>query len=333
MTIYLSSTESIKLTSTIASTVDVYVSYVDLNTSTNVVTPSRQATNITTATTTTIVSAPSANNVRKVKSIRIRNKSNLFDTNITVYQTNSTTDYQIFADNIGPGKTLLIQNNTNKLLNSGGIQTPKWHGVLYGAFGDGNPNTVMAMIQNNGVASINPNTAYVDLAGGKLCRACFFYLPQAITVKNIRFYGTGNTTDRLAATIYERGVGTAWTRLFSEIVFSTAANTWGTVNSGDLSLSLTANKMYMMGLRAVSAYSQSALLCLGRGNTAYNSMNYVPVTYDMDYAYDYLQTISVAFPTVDAVFPATLNSLTYADYFYGSGTAVGMMGAFFLDSN
>jgi hypothetical protein len=70
----VTTTDTIKLVTSAAITVDVHASYVDKNQSTSAISEGPQNTLISTATTTTVVSAPAATTTRKVKLLTARNR-------------------------------------------------------------------------------------------------------------------------------------------------------------------------------------------------------------------------------------------------------------------
>lgn len=72
MLLLASTSDLLRVVTSAAVTTDVHVSYVDLNGTT--VTPGRQNTLITTATTTTVVSSPGASTYRTVKAMTVRNR-------------------------------------------------------------------------------------------------------------------------------------------------------------------------------------------------------------------------------------------------------------------
>lgn len=97
-------TDKFQLTTSVATNVDVYASFVDLNGTT--VTPGKQLTAITTATTTDIVAAPASSTFRNIKHLTIRNKGNSA-TDITIIFDANGTDYEIFKTNLSPGDNLV----------------------------------------------------------------------------------------------------------------------------------------------------------------------------------------------------------------------------------
>lgn len=104
----LASTDSIRIVTDAAITVDVVASYIDKATTTY--TPAPQATAITTATTTTIISAPAASTQRKVTAVSIRNKHATTAVNVTVQFFNGTA-YEVIKRALVAGDSLLYNDN------------------------------------------------------------------------------------------------------------------------------------------------------------------------------------------------------------------------------
>ena len=84
--------------------IDVHASYVDLNA--GVVTPARDNTLITTATTTTIVTSPASSTYRTVKSIFIRNAHATTSNDVTITHTDGTTTVDLCKVTLLAGYTL-----------------------------------------------------------------------------------------------------------------------------------------------------------------------------------------------------------------------------------
>lgn len=90
MLLLTNTTDKLQAVTDAAVTVDVHVSYMDYNGT--AVTPGRQNTAISTATTTDVLAAPGASTQRNAKTINIRNRSAASGVNVTVlYNQNGTT--------------------------------------------------------------------------------------------------------------------------------------------------------------------------------------------------------------------------------------------------
>ncbi len=97
-------TETIKVITSTGADVDYFVSYADLTTEAN---DSTSFGKITTATTTTILAAPSASTQRMVLTLSLVNIETSTDTNVTIYIDNSGTTYRVFKGDILRGEQLL----------------------------------------------------------------------------------------------------------------------------------------------------------------------------------------------------------------------------------
>lgn len=104
MSMILTSTDAVEMITSAAGDIDVWASYVDRS-STPAFTPGNQAANPTTATTTTIVSAPAASTHRNVKEILVRNASATVTNDITIQLDKSATNYECFKITLLPGES------------------------------------------------------------------------------------------------------------------------------------------------------------------------------------------------------------------------------------
>lgn len=99
-------TDKIQAITSAAATLDVHCSYVDLTTTTGGITPDKQNTAISTATTTDIVAVPGANVVRNVKTINIRNKDASLSCDVTVRFLANATAYELIKVTLKPADVL-----------------------------------------------------------------------------------------------------------------------------------------------------------------------------------------------------------------------------------
>lgn len=105
-TIY-TSTDALELVTSAACTLDVVISYVDYTSS--AATPGAQVTAITTATTTTVLSAPAASTQRQVKRLNARNKSTTACT-VTMQRDVSGTNYELYSTSLGADDTFTVDS-------------------------------------------------------------------------------------------------------------------------------------------------------------------------------------------------------------------------------
>ena len=103
MLLLASASDKIQVITSAAATVDVHASYADL--ASGVVTPDRKNTAITTATTTDVVTSPTAGTVRNVKTLNIRNKHASTSVDVTIVHTDGTTAVEIDKVTLGPGES------------------------------------------------------------------------------------------------------------------------------------------------------------------------------------------------------------------------------------
>lgn len=97
-------TDKIQMVTSAAVTVDVHVTYMDLLA--GVVTPGRQNTAISTATTTDIVASPDPSTYRTVVELTARNKSASTSVDVTVVFDQNGTDYELVKVTLLAGQTL-----------------------------------------------------------------------------------------------------------------------------------------------------------------------------------------------------------------------------------
>lgn len=99
-------TDKLRLVTSAAATIDVHMSYADLNTSTRDITHGKQNTAISTATTTDILAAPGANVVRRLKAMTARNKHATVACVVTVTFDQNGTVFELHSEFLPPGSAL-----------------------------------------------------------------------------------------------------------------------------------------------------------------------------------------------------------------------------------
>lgn len=104
MLLLVSTSDKIRVTTSGAVTTDVHASFVDYNGTT--VTPGRQNTAITTATTTDVVNSPGSSTQRNVKALHIRNKHATTSQTVTVIHTDGTTACELVSVTLPAGYAL-----------------------------------------------------------------------------------------------------------------------------------------------------------------------------------------------------------------------------------
>lgn len=116
MILLTATTQTLELTTSSTASTDVYVAYVEMTSS--VFTPGQQNANITTATTTTILAAPSgASTYRQVKFLSVRNKSTTASQTVTLLHDTSGTERALSAAiTLAAGEVLEYNDGTGFIL-------------------------------------------------------------------------------------------------------------------------------------------------------------------------------------------------------------------------
>lgn len=159
MLILAATTDKLQLTTGQAVTVDVHVSYVDLNTSTSAVTPGKQNTAITTATTTDILAAPASGSIRNAKTINIRNKHASNSVDVTVIFDQNATDFELHKVTLRAGEALEYVEGVGWYLLAVGI-TPQLMKALSADETAQNVNTVQPWFPTLGAVTVEANSTY-----------------------------------------------------------------------------------------------------------------------------------------------------------------------------
>lgn len=97
-------TDKFQIVTSAAATLDVHASYVDLSGTT--VTPGKQNTAITTATTTDVLAAPASSTTRNMKTLNVRNKHASTPTDVTVLFNQNATLFELVKITLRAGETL-----------------------------------------------------------------------------------------------------------------------------------------------------------------------------------------------------------------------------------
>lgn len=103
----------------------------------------------------------------------------------------------------------------------GGSSAMPWEGKVAGACMDGDPNHLLAMMQQAGVVTPTPTQQTITVA-----RCSLFRLNTALTVNRIRWYGVGATTAVYHMAIYQLST---LARVTADLNPNTTANAWNSV--------------------------------------------------------------------------------------------------------
>lgn len=142
--ILLASTSALlRVITSAAVPVDVHASWVDLSGST--VTPGQDNTQITTASSTTVIPSPGASTARNVKGFLIRNKSATTGVMITIEHTDGTTTVELVKQSLNAGESLIYEDGQgwSVLSDSATVFSPSSDG-LAPASGGGTANFLRA---------------------------------------------------------------------------------------------------------------------------------------------------------------------------------------------
>lgn len=137
MILLASTSDELRLTTQLASNVDVFATWVDGVTT---IAPGRTDTLITTATTTVVVASPGASTYRTLKTLTVRNRSATATNRVTlIHRATGPVDAELISVVLSPGSTLTYDENSGFLLRSSSgvpcalveVQATPTAGVLY----------------------------------------------------------------------------------------------------------------------------------------------------------------------------------------------------------
>lgn len=202
---------------------------------------------------------------------------------------------------------------------AGGGSPPPWKGTIAGAWGDGNPNTLLSLMLHNPV-NATPTNISVTVA-----RVAYFHLDTNLTVNKVRFFGVGATTNVYRVAFYRDSDSV---RLTLELVFSTAAQAWGSITVSP-AVTFIAGVLYFVAV-SVNATGTTAGVQCHSGSTG--RIGVLPTTWpgNLD--------IDMASPKIDpfafAQFAVTSGALPDPAPTRAAQVAwTGGFPAFFLDNN
>lgn len=203
------------VTGAAVSTITVQTSYVDNASGT--ITPLRTNTNISTATTTTIVASPSASTQRNVKLISITNNNATTSCQITVQHFDGTTSVDLMGVTLKAGENLIFDDNGN------------WHHHdLQGA--EFTAMSTPPLIFNNSSSTVSAGYATDTLLAGSS-----ILLPSGVTIAGILYeviFDMVKTAAGTAAPIVNIRFGTAGTTADASICTMTFGAGTAAVDTG-----------------------------------------------------------------------------------------------------
>lgn len=194
-----------------------------------------------------------------------------------------------------------------------------WTTVLLGARGDCDPGLLMRHLQRAGNVAATPTAITTSIA-----RCALFCPPSNITINRIRWYGVGATTNVYRVAIYRYSDKA---RLTAEHAFTTAANTWGNVDTG--AIALVANTCYFIAVSVNATGTTAGVGCVG-GTVAATTGRIATAPQDLPGSLSagsgYLTDFCFQFAVTTGALPATAPTLA------AQAAWTGGMPAFFLDS-
>lgn len=253
--LFLASTNDVlRVITDAACSIDVQASFVDLSAGTPA--PGVQRTKISTATTTTVVSAPASSTTRNIKALSIRNTHASTSVGIGVQVFDGTNAYEIEAAVLAPGQSAVFFDGQWFTQSSAVTPDQAWETRAIATFGanDSSPATALLHLQRGGNVAATPTNITTSVA-----RCSLFRPRRTIVVDSVYMYGVGLTTNVFRCAIYRYS---DHARLTSELAFSTAVNTWGVVTSG-LNLTLSAGVLYYMACSVNATGTTAGPACIG----------------------------------------------------------------------
>ncbi len=253
MLLLASTSDRIRVTSSVAADIHVHASWVDLNGST--VTPGRANTLITTATTADVVGGPGSGTVRNVKTLTIRNADATDGTIATVIHTDGTNAMQIYQAFLAPGAQIHYIEGAGFFTQTSILNPASpWAGEVMACCRDGNPNYVLNQMQLAGNVAPTPTNITATVARCELFRPDF-----SLAANTLRWYGVGAVASVYTAAVYR------WSdlaRLTSSFTLTTTANAWNSTALGS-TLNLVAGELYFIAVSANAAGTTAGIGALG----------------------------------------------------------------------
>ena len=108
MIILASTSDLLRIVTSHAATIEVHASYMDVNLTTEVVTPGRTNTIVSTATTATVLGSPAASTARNIKHLNITNNHASQSCNVNVVHTDGTTAVELMAFTLLPNENMIL---------------------------------------------------------------------------------------------------------------------------------------------------------------------------------------------------------------------------------
>ena len=269
------------VTGAAVSTITVHASYVDNNAGT--ITPGRTNTNITTATTTTIVAAPGAGVQRNVRAIYITNNNTTNSCQVTVQHFDGTTSTDLMGVTIRPGENLVLDEDGS------------WHhhdpqGADYSAA------STPPALYNSSTSTVSAGYATDTLLAGSsillpsgVSIASLQYIVEFDMVKtaagtatpivNIRYGTTGTVSDASICTM-TFGAGTAAADTGKFIVVGTLRSAGAGTSAVMVGSTMVNHALAATGLTTTGASGTGQITTVGGGFNSTVSNSYLSVSFN-----------------------------------------------------
>lgn len=153
MLLLTSTSDKIQLVSSSTAHLEVHATYVDNNAGT--ITPDRDNTEITTATTTDVVGSPASGVQRNVQTLLVRNAHASTTNTVTVRHTDGTTVVDVFSVALGPGEAIQYLDGVGfqVLTAAGAVKTSQNQGANAASSDFSSAVLAADVTNNNGVAN------------------------------------------------------------------------------------------------------------------------------------------------------------------------------------
>lgn len=320
MILLTSTSDKIQITTSTAAVLDVHISFIDYSGTT--ITPGRQNTTITGATTTDVLASPGSSTQRNVKCIVVRNTDASLSDVVTVIHTDGSTAIDLTVKTLLAGYEFSYFDETGfNIVDSGIPFIPPWYGKIYGAYGRCDPQQLLRMAQMAGSVAATPTNISTSIA-----RIAYFRPPVDIVVNKIRYYGVGATTNVYRTAIYNADT---LARLTAELPFTTASATWGIIGTS-LGLTLSKDQLYFIAVAVNATGTTAGVLCLSPTITSTTGqIQVVPKSWpgNLDLDLGYMDGGFADFAVTTGALPSTAPTIAIQSAWTGG------FPLFFLDNN
>lgn len=251
-------TDKFQLVTSAAATLDVHASYTDLALTGSAVTPGKQNTEITTATTTDVVAAPAASTIRKLLVFSARNKHATLSVDVTFLFNQNGTSFELVKVTLRPNETLQWTENFGWFVVAGPSAPARNVAVADQVANAADTYLVGSRIDISSLRPLQIGTVFIwKLSMTKTAAG------TAAPAWNIRFGGAGTTADAARITMN----GPAQTAAIDTATVEIVATVRGPLSGA--------------GIVAASLDLHHALAATGFANVAHAVMQQVSAGFDV----------------------------------------------------